>query len=155
MTRADFYGGLILMAFFGAAFWEGTTFQYGTEFSPGPGFAPVWLSGTGFFISLLITAYGAWAMLRPERFEKPPGPLDRPGFVRVLMTLIGLATMIVLVDYLGYALAILAFLLYLTLIVQRHSLMTGIAASVGTVAFVWIVFVYFLDVPIPKGPLGI
>ena len=47
MTRADFYGGLLLAAFFGAALWEGSTFQYGTEFSPGPGFAPVWLSAIG------------------------------------------------------------------------------------------------------------
>ena len=29
MTRADFYGGLLLSAFFGAALWEGWTFQYG------------------------------------------------------------------------------------------------------------------------------
>ena len=63
--------------------------------------------------------------------------------------------MIFLVPLLGLVLAILAFLLFLTLVVQRHSLAVGIGASVGTVVFVYVVFVHFLDVPIPKGPLGL
>jgi hypothetical protein len=155
MTRADLFGGLILSLFFGAALWEATTFQYATEFSPGPGFAPVWLSAVGLFISLLILAYGIWAWRNPERFDKPPGRLDGPGLVWVALTLVSLGAMVLLVPALGLALAILAFLLFLTLIVQRHSFVVGIGASVGTVAFVWVVFVYFLDVPIPKGPLGI
>jgi putative tricarboxylic transport membrane protein len=155
VSRADLFGGLILALFFGAALWEATTFQYGTEFSPGPGFAPVWLSAVGLFISLLILAYGIWAWRNPERFDKPPGRLDRPGLLRVALTLVSLGAMVLLVPALGLVLAILAFLLFLTLIVQRHSFLIGIGASVGTVAFVWLVFVYFLDVPIPKGPLGI
>jgi hypothetical protein len=63
--------------------------------------------------------------------------------------------MILLVPVAGLALALLAFLLFLTLVVQRHSLLVGIGTSVGTVAFVYLVFVYSLDVPIPKGPLGL
>ena len=62
MTRADFVGGLLLSAFFGATLWEGWSFQYGTEFAPGPGFAPVWLSAIGLCVSLLIAANGLWAM---------------------------------------------------------------------------------------------
>jgi putative tricarboxylic transport membrane protein len=156
MTRADFYCGLLLTAFFGAALWEGSTFQYGTEFSPGPGFAPVWLSAIGVAVSLLITAHGLWAMRVAERTEANAAPsLEKWGVARVILTLLGMAAMILLVPPLGLVLAILAFLLYLTLVVQRHSALVGIGASVGTVAFVYIVFVYFLDVPIPKGPLGL
>jgi putative tricarboxylic transport membrane protein len=154
MTRADFYGGLLLTAFFGATLWEGWSFQWGTEFSPGPGFAPVWLSAVGLFVSLLITAHGLWAMRGPERVETRAPSLEMRGVLRVVLTLLGMAAMIFLVPSLGLALAIVAFLLYLTLVVQRHSLVTGIGASVGTIAFVYLVFVYALDVPIPKGPLG-
>ena len=153
MTRADFYGGLLLTAFFGACLWEGSTFQYGEEFSPGPGFAPVWLSATGLCVALLIAAHGFRAMRHPDRFEATP-VLEGRGVGRVAATLLGMAAMILLVPVLGLALSILAFLLYLTLIVQRHSLFVGIGASVGTVVFVYAVFVYSLDVPIPKGPLG-
>jgi hypothetical protein len=153
MTRADFYGGLLLAAFFGAALWEGSTFQYGTEFSPGPGFAPVWLSAIGFCVSLLIALHGWRARRDPE--AKVPERFEMRGLGRVALTLLGLAAMIFLVPALGLALAIVVFLLYLTLVVQRHSLAVGIGASVGTIAFVYMVFVYFLDVPIPKGPLGL
>ena len=89
MTRADFYGGLLLTAFFGAALWEGWTFQYGTEFSPGPGFAPVWLSAIGVAVSLLIAGHGLWAMRAAERTEANAAPvLEKWGVARVILTLL-------------------------------------------------------------------
>lgn len=152
MTRADFYGGLLIAVFFGVALWEGWTFQYGTEFSPGPGFAPVWLSSIGLCVALLIVVHGWRAMRDPD--AKAPERFELPALGRVVLTLIGLAAMVFLVPPLGLVLAMGAFLLFLTLVVQRHSLVVGIGTSVGTVAFVYVVFVHFLEVPVPKGPLG-
>ena len=154
-TRADFFGGLLLSVFFGAALWEAWSFQYGTEFAPGPGFAPVWLSATGLCVSLLIAANGLRTMRGGVASDKAAAPaLEKAGLVRVALTLLGMAAMVLLVPPLGLVGAILLFLLYLTLVVQRHGAAVGIGASVGTVVFVWVVFVYFLEVPIPKGPLG-
>lgn len=155
MTRADFFSGLLLSAFFGAALWEASSFQYGTEFAPGPGFAPVWLSAVGLCVSLLIAAHGLWAMRGGAHAEQRAAPaLEMPGVVRVVLTLLGLAAMVLLVQPLGLVAAILLFLLYLTLVVQRHGVAIAVSVSVATVVFVYIVFVYFLEVPIPKGPLG-
>ena len=156
MTRADFVAGLLLSAFFGAALWEAWSFQYGTEFAPGPGFAPVWLSAIGLCVSLLIAAHGLRAMRGSEGSAQRAAPaLEAWGLVRVALTLLGLAAMVLLVEPLGLVVSILLFLLYLTLVVQRHGVAVGIGASVGTVVFVYMVFVYFLEVPIPKGPLGL
>lgn len=156
MTRADFWGGLILTLFFGAALWEAWSFQYGTEFSPGPGFAPVWLSAVGLCVSLAIVAHGLWSMRGSEDAKTAaPEPLDRPGVGRVAASLAGLVAMVVVMPWLGLLLALLAFLLFLTLVVQRHSLLVGAGASLGTVIFVYFVFVHFLEVAIPKGPLGL
>ena len=153
MTRADFVGGLLMSAFFGAALWEGWSFQYGSEFAPGPGFAPVWLSAIGLCVSLLIAAHGLWAMRGADRSAAAPA-LEKWGLMRVALTLLGLGAMVFLVESLGLAVSILLFLLYLTLVVQRQAVWVGIGASVGTVVFVYAVFVLFLDVPVPKGPLG-
>jgi hypothetical protein len=71
-----------------------------------------------------------------------------------VLTLLGLAVMVLLTEPLGLVSSILLFLLYLTLVVQRLGVAVGIGASVGTVVFVYAVFVYFLEVPIPTGPLG-
>ena len=155
MTRADFFGGLLLAAFFGAVLWEASSFQYGTEFAPGPGFAPVWLSAIGLCVSLLIAAYGLRAMQGGASSEQSAAPaLEKSGVMRVALTLLGMSAMVFLVEWLGLVVSILLFLLYLTLVVQRLAIGVGIGASLGTVAFVYAVFVYFLDVPIPKGPLG-
>ena len=155
MTRADVFAGLLLAAGFGAVLWEASSFQYGTEFAPGPGFAPVWLSAIGIALALLIAfnAFNATRHREPSTAE-PAERLDRPGLARVGATLVGLVAMIALASWLGLIPAILLFLLLLTLYVQRLSIFAGIAASVGTVVFVYIVFVRLLDVPIPRGPLG-
>lgn len=155
MTRADFFGGLLLAAFFGTALWEAWSFQYGTEFAPGPGFAPVWLSAIGLCVSLLIAGHGLRAIRGGERSEQRAAPaLEKRGLLRVALTLLGMAAMLFVSDALGMMVSILLFLLFVTLVVQRHTVWAGIAASLGTAAFVYVVFVYFLQVPIPKGPLG-
>jgi putative tricarboxylic transport membrane protein len=155
MTRADLIGGILLIAFFGAALWEASSFQYGTEFAPGPGFAPVWISVLGIVIALVV-ALGAWRRLRRTHAEPKQNdePLDRNGLFRVAMTLIGLLGLVAAAPWLGFVPSIFAFLLFLTLFVQRLSVPTAIGASLGTVVFVYIVFVRLLEVPIPSGPLG-
>ena len=154
MTRADMIGGLLLSAFFGAALWEASSFQYGTEFAPGPGFAPVWLSAIGLCVSLMIAVHGMRAMRSGKDSEQAAPALEVRGLVRVALTLLGLGAMVLLVKPLGLVASILLFLLYLTLVVQRHGVASAVGASVGTVVFVYVVFVYFLDVPVPTGPLG-
>jgi hypothetical protein len=155
VTRADFVGGLVLSAFFGAALWEAWSFQYGSEFAPGPGFAPVWLSAIGLCVSLLIAAHGLRMLRGGEASDKAAAPaLEKGGLVRVAFTLLGMAAMVFLVEWLGLVVSILLFLLYLTVVVQRLGIAVGVGASVGTGIFVYVVFVYFLEVPSPKGPLG-
>ena len=80
MTRADIFGGLLLAAFFAAALWEGWSFQYGTEFAPGPGFAPVWLSAIGLCVSLLI----AYALLLSRLIAGARSASERPGMLVIM-----------------------------------------------------------------------
>lgn len=155
MTRADVVGGLLLAAGFGVVLWIASSFQYGTEFAPGPGFAPVWYSAIGILLSLAVAGGALRAMRGPENSaEEDSNPLDRRGLLRVGATLIGLVAMMIVVPWLGLVPTMLVFLLYLTLAVQRLSVPMGIGASVATVGFIYLVFVRFLGVPIPSGPLG-
>jgi putative tricarboxylic transport membrane protein len=155
MTRADVYGGLLLAAGFGAALWEASSFQYGTEFAPGPGFAPVWLSAIGIGLSLLIALNAFNATRRAERSaHEDSDALDKPGLFRVGATLAGLVAMMAIAPWLGLVPSILLFLLFLTLYVQRLSVVAATTASVATVFFVYVIFVRLLDVPVASGPLG-
>jgi hypothetical protein len=154
MTRADIFTGLLLAAGFALALWEASSFQYGTEFAPGPGFAPVWLSAIGIAVCVLIAlnAYRASRRRRPS--PESTQPEDKRGLIRVGATLAGLVAMVLIAPSLGLVPSILLFLLFLTLGVQRLSIVTAIGTSAVTVLFVYIVFVRLLEVPIPPGPLG-
>jgi putative tricarboxylic transport membrane protein len=156
VKRSDIFAGVLLAAIFGAALWEAWSFQYGTEFAPGPGFAPVWLSAIGIVLSVLVTVGACRALGRAEPSELHRGSeaSDRVGLLRVAATLGGLIAMVALVGVLGLVLSVLVFLLFLTLVVQRLSPAVALGASLGTVTFVYLVFVRFLEVPIPGGPLG-
>ena len=155
MTRADVYAGLLLAVVFSVSLWEAWSFQYGTEFAPGPGFAPVWLSAIGIALSLLIALNGYIAARRPApAADERADTLDKGGLLRVGATLAGLAGMAAIALALGLVPSIFLFLLFLTLYVQRLSVVTAVCTSAGTVLFVYVVFVRLLDVPIPRGPLG-
>lgn len=156
MIRADVIAGLLLAAGFSAVLWEASSFQYGTEFAPGPGFAPVWYGAIGIVLSLLIAGNALRAARsRGRPTEDGPMALDKAGLFRVGVTLIGLVVMLSIVLSLGLLPALFVFLLFLTLGVQRLSLRVGVGTSVATIVFIYLVFVYFLNVPIPTGPLGI
>jgi hypothetical protein len=155
MKRADVVAGILLAAAFGAALWEATSFQYRTEFAPGPGFAPVWISAIAIAIALLIAviAFRSASDVRDDAGAPVEG-LDKRGLARVGATLAGLVVLLALVPLIGFVPAIFAFLVFLTLAVQRLAVASALGVSAGTVVFVYVVFVHFLDVPIPKGPLG-
>ncbi|MDQ8729105.1 tripartite tricarboxylate transporter TctB family protein [Bradyrhizobium sp. LHD-71] len=155
MSRPDMFAGLLLAAIFGGLLWEASSFQYSSEFAPGPGFAPVWISAIGLILSLLI-AGNAWRTASGQDHPIGDGtePLDRAGLFRVGATLIGLVVMLIIAPRLGLMPSMLVFLLFLTLAVQRLPFLLGVGASVATVCFIDLVFVRLLGVPIPSGPLG-
>jgi len=156
MDRADIFAGIVLAAGFSLALWEASSFQYGTEFAPGPGFAPVWLSAIGVAVGVLIALAALKApRRRPRSAAELSGAADSRGLIRVGATVAGLFAMLAITPVLGLVPSILAFLLFLTLAVQRLPVVTALGASVGTTLFVYIVFVYLLEVPIPRGPLGL
>ena len=155
MKRAELVAGILLALGFGVALWEATSFQYRTEFAPGPGFAPVWISAIAIVIALIVAVNSLRAPASARSVAAPSAErVDKGGLVRVGSTLAGLVAMLLFVSWIGFVPAMFAFLVFLTLFVQRLGVASSVAVSAGTVAFVYVVFVYFLDVPIPKGPLG-
>ena len=151
MTRADSPIGALLVLGCLWVLWQASRLQYGTEFAPGPGFAPVWLALIGASLSLLL-ALVAWRA-RPRSVEQPTtgGPA---GLVRVGASLIAMAVLLQLVPLLGLLLALLIYLIFISLAIERLGLALSLGVSVGTVGFIYLVFARFLGVPFPTGPLG-
>jgi hypothetical protein len=151
VTRADSLIGALLLLGCLLMLWLATRLQYGTEFAPGPGFAPVWLALIGAILSFLL-AVTAWRVRRLPAEQPETGGVA--GLARVGASLIGLAVIIQLIPPLGLLLALLVYLIFLSLAVERLGLVTSLGVSIGTVGFIYLVFARFLGVPFPMGPLG-
>jgi hypothetical protein len=150
VTRADLPIGLLLAVACLFILWQATLLPYGSEFAPGPGFAPIWLALLGFILSMLV-AINAW-----RQPGLPPGSdfSDRRALARVGASTVGLFVMLALIPPLGMLLSLLLFLLFLSLAVERLQPAAAVGVSLGTVGFVYLVFQRFLNVPFPTGPLG-
>jgi putative tricarboxylic transport membrane protein len=141
---------LILAAAFLAR--ESLRLRYYTSLGPGPGFFPLWLS-------VLMGILGA-AMFWRATFGAPEAMpadfiADRRGCIRVAAVVGMLVAVIVLIEPLGFRLAMLGFYLFiLTALGRQHWLLTGIIALAGSFG-VYYVFVHWLAVPLPIGFLGI
>lgn len=151
MSRADVFIGLAGAVIFLLLLWGAQSYPYSSQFTPGPGFAPTWLAITGIVLSALV-AFNAWRGWRDP--ELTPDLSNRPGLVRVAAALVGLFVMMQLSPPLGLITAVLVYLLFLTLVVQRLRWPVAVGTSLGTVVFVIVVFQRFLNVPFPRGPLG-
>ena len=151
MTRADVWLGLLLAVACLVVLWQATALPYLSPTGPGPGFFPLWLAVIGAVLAGLI------AVNARRTPGLPAGPTEhggRAGLLRIALAAGGLVVTIALIPVLGLILAVLVYLLFLALAIERLSLPVGIGTSVGTMAFVYIVFARLLRVPFPTGPLG-
>ncbi len=131
---------------------ESLRLRYYTSLGPGPGFFPFWLS-------ILLAILGA-AMFWYATFGTPETMAadfyaDRQGYLRIGAVVGALVALILLIELLGFRLAMLGFYLFiLTALGRQHPLVVGIIALAGSFG-VHYVFARWLAIPLPTGFLGI
>jgi putative tricarboxylic transport membrane protein len=126
--------------------------RFYTPLGPGPGFFPLWLS----ILLALLAAAMFWqaTFSRPEPMPDDFFP-DRTGVLRMGAVVVALIGVIALMESVGFCLAMLAFYLFLLLVLGRqHPVVTGIIALAGSFG-VYYVFVRWLAVSLPVGLFGL
>ena len=146
MSRADVAIGGVMAVIFAVLAWQATRLSYGAEFAPGPGFTPLWLGVFGAVLAVVIAVRGRAAPAAP--------PADLRAEARVVLAVLGVVVAVVAVPLLGFVTALVAYLAFFTIVVERLQLPVALATSFGVTLFVYLVFVRFLGVPFPVGPLG-
>jgi len=125
---------------------EARELTYMDEFAPGAGFLPLWL---GLILFALVVGFLITA-------RKPKAEQDtlRRSERKVVAVTVGLVACVALIDWVGFASAIAAYILYLTRWVEgrRWGLSVGLAAT--TTLGLYLVFHLWLGVPLPMGPWG-
>lgn len=150
MRNADRIAAALLLAF-SAAFAAGALKYYkwwGDE-GPGPAFLPFWLG-------LLMALLAGILLVRSLR-EKSPGAAWLPqggGLRRMLGVLALTVAFVVALKSTGMVLGTALFLGAIVRYLGRHRWWVCGAVAGAAAGFNWLVFVHWLRVPMPAGPLG-
>ena len=124
---------------------------YWSDYSPGPAFAPWWIAACGLFLSALL----ALQTLRLGSDELPPeAATTRTGFIRAASTFAVLVAFILLIPVLGLVLTSMLAAAAIMLVVLRRKIVPSLFSVAVTGAVINGIFLWWLQIPFPKGPLG-
>lgn len=150
MRRADRITGAALLAL-AVAFSAGAlkNYAYWGENGPGPAFLPFWL---GVVMSVLAAALLVGALRSNDAGEAwlPRGD----GLKRLALVLGATTALVALLDVLGMILGTVLFLVALMRLLDRHPWPLTLAVAGAVAGFNFLVFTYWLRVPLPVGMLG-
>lgn len=148
MKIADRLGGFLLLAFAVYIHIGSRSMEFAAAGVPGPGFVPFW-------ISLFLGIAAILILIRSWR-RPLSGPLiaDRTVLWRTVVFGLGMTVVVMLLPFLGMILTLALFILFaVPLLGGRNRL--HIAAAVFLIpAFVYCLFHFVLQIPLPVGPWG-
>jgi len=148
VKKSDVVPALLILALSAAIAFDTRGLSFWADTTPGPAFMPVWLAIAGVVLGVL-------RLLEARRSSAPVEWPDRAALLRVALVLGGLVAVPVLSPLLGLVASLALFVGFLLLAVLRQALWPSLATLAITVGVVYGIFVGWLNVPLPKGMLGI
>jgi hypothetical protein len=124
--------------------------HYWSGYSPGPAFTPYWIVAAALVLSILIIVQ----TILSKSCNKPEWP-ERSGIFRILLTSLSLVLILILTPFLGMIITITLFSLFLLLGILRRPLIPSLFTTFITIALIYGVFVFWLQMSLPTGPFGI
>ncbi|MGV3626984.1 MAG: tripartite tricarboxylate transporter TctB family protein [Betaproteobacteria bacterium] len=144
--KSDQVSGLMLAALAVWIWWLNRAFPVGTLSDPGPGYVPLLLAIALGGIGLMIAAFGGRSTaLREIRWPES-------GRAAVILLACVFATLGL--EYIGYRLAIMAFLVFFLGVVERKKPLAVALVAAGFSMISFYVVGILLKVPLPRGPWG-
>lgn len=123
-----------------------------TEIGPGSGFFPFWM---GIIMAGLSAVWLVQITFRPFEADGEPFLPDRAGMARIFAIVGALFFFTFLAEYVGFQLTMLAFLLFLLLVLGRRSLPITLVISIAGSIGVYFVFKSYLDVQLPASSIEV
>ena len=147
--QADRVSAILLLSFSGLVILQSRALPYWTADSPGPGFLPLWL---GVLLACASTAMFArtFAIVTVGRLVFP----NREGAVRLAIVVGLTVATAALALVIGLVLASGVFMGVTLTYLRPGRMRANWAMALGTSLVVWLLFVRWLAVPLPAGPLG-
>lgn len=147
MKKWERIAALVLFFLGIGAAWEATKIGFGSFSAPGPGFYPFWLA---------IILAGVSLIYFLNNLGKDPKVValwEEKTWVRPLIAIVVMLAYGLLLDHIGFLLdTFFLFVVWLTVIEREKPLTVALVSTIGTTV-VYVLFVHFLQVQLPKGIL--
>lgn len=151
MQRIQQYAALGFITISALVVWGSLDLEYYTKLGPGAGFFPLWL---GVAMGALSLAWLVQVSRRTGALPKAAFLPGRSGIARIMAIIVSLVTTALVMDLIGFQVAMFLLLIFLLLVMGRQPLwLTVIIALAGSVG-VYRVFVSALDVQLPAASLA-
>jgi putative tricarboxylic transport membrane protein len=149
MRNAGVWVGLILLIFSGTIFWQALSYDYFSDFGPGPGLFPLWLSGALIVFSLLYIVQSC----RKEGVTLAQLLPQGSGLRKVISIMAATVVFLILVPFSGYVIAsvIMLFILFF----REYKWYWGLVISIVITMALFYTFQTFLNVPLPEISFGV
>jgi putative tricarboxylic transport membrane protein len=143
---AGFWGGLAVLTTGLVFFFYSMSYPYISEYGPGPGMFPIWLSG---FLILLSGFYIFASLKGNDSSDKMP---DRKGLLNILFLIMCMAMFVLLLPVLGFNLCASATLF--AMLFRAYRWFVNLAISIGSSVSLYVIFSIALGVQLPVNALG-
>lgn len=147
MAKSNKIAGTILLIFFGWAF------KMAISFPPRAMYFPVFVTGTGIFLSILLIADG---FLKKKKEEGEQEALSSQGQKMAVIMLASMVLYVIGMQVIGFCVSTLVFLIGSMFInypgkADKKTAVKIIVVSVVITVLIYLVFKMLLYVPLPKG----
>jgi putative tricarboxylic transport membrane protein len=143
---AGFWGGIAVLITGLIFFFYSRFYPYVSEYGPGPGMFPIWLSG---FLILLSGFYIFASLKGNDSSDKMPG---RKGLLNVLFLILCMAMFVLLLPVLGFNICASATLF--AMLFRAYPWFVNLAISIGSSVSLYVIFSIALGVQLPVNTLG-
>jgi putative tricarboxylic transport membrane protein len=143
---AGLWGGIAVLITGLVFFFYSRSYPYVSEYGPGPGMFPIWLSG---LLILLSGCYIFVSLKGKDSSDKMPG---RKGMLNVFFLILSMAMFVLLLPVLGFNICASATLF--ALLFRAYRWFINLAISIGSSVSLYVIFSIALDVNLPVNALG-
>lgn len=151
MSHKDFYSGLFLLSVGIFLVFLSLRLSVWSKFGPGEGFFPLAIAVIMIGLSLFLVVKSIWIRTQrkqnaTERWKPKLKPLLRVGTYAILMLLYGF-----LMERVGFLITSVFFVIPILKYIENQSWKMTVLVGLGSVIISYVLFVYFLGVPLPRG----